>query len=232
MAVKIYTGYFNGVDPQTFLDYVGAAAKAPSSLTRYNQAGLQLLPRKSSRYIDGKRTFYHPFSIVEFLTADYLNKGRLCSQKGKNNLTQLQNEDIFFGRIGAYALALSGEKSDSADVNEFEKIIRKEGRALLKEFVTRTDIVRGKASSIRMTRVGVRNLRHECLDILTGYFDGSKETAESYLAFVTRLYIHVFLKIYNSEWEKIEKLNLVRVEPSHPASELAKEEAEERPTGT
>ena len=68
MAVKIYTGYFNGVDPETFLDYVSAAAKAPCSLTRYNQAGLQLLPRKSKRYIDGKRTFYHPLAIVEFLT--------------------------------------------------------------------------------------------------------------------------------------------------------------------
>ena len=231
MAVKIYTGYFNGVDPQTFLDYVGDAAKAPSSLTRYNQAGLQLLPRKSKRYIDGKRTFYHPLSIVEFLTADYLNKGRLCLHKGKNSPTQLQNEDIFFGRIGAYALALSGKKSESAPINAFNKIIRKESRALLNEFGTRTDIVHGKASSIRMTKVDVSNLRHENLRILTGYFDGSREVAESYMDFVTRLYIHVFLKMYKSEWEKIEKLNLVRVEPSPLASALAKEEVEEQPTG-
>ena len=180
--------------------------------------------------IERKRTFYHPLSIVEFLTADYLNKGRLCLHKGKNNPTQLQNEDIFFGRIGAYALALSGKKSDSADVNAFKKIIGTE-RRVLEDFVTRTDIVHGKASSIRMTKVDVSNLRNENLRILTGYFDGSREVAESYMDFVTRLYIHVFLKMYKSEWEKIEKLNLVRVEPSPLASELAKEEAEERPTG-
>ncbi len=232
MSVKIiYTGYFYGVAPETFLDYVRAAAKAPCSLTRYNQAGLQLLPRKSKRYIDGKRTFYHPLAIVEFLTADCLNKGHLRPQTKKNNLTQLQNEDIFFGRIGAYALALSGEKSDSADVIAFKKIIGKE-RRVLEDFVTRTDIMYGKASSIRMTKVDVRNLRHENMRILTGYFDGSRETAESYLTFVTRLYIHVFMKMYDSEWEKIEKLNLVRVEPSPLASKLAKEEAEERPTGS
>ena len=231
MSVKIiYTGYLYGVAPETFLNYVGNAAKALSSLTRYNQAGLQLLPRKSKRYIDGKRTFYHPLAIVEFLTADYLNKGKLCSHKGKSNPTQLQNEDIFFGRIGAYALALSGEKSDSADVIAFKKIIGKE-RRVLEDFVTRTDIVYGKDSSIRMTKVAVSNLRHEKLQILTGYFGGSKKVAESYWSFVTHLYIHV-MKMYDSEWEKIEKLNLVRVEPSPLASELAKEEAEERPTGS
>jgi len=231
MCVKIYTGYFNVVDPETFLDYVSAAAKAPCSLTRYNQAGLQLLPRKSKRYIDGKRTFYHPLAIVEFLTSDCLNKGHLLPQTKKNNLTQLQNEDIFFGRIGAYALGLSREKSDCADVNAFKKIIGAE-RRVLEDFASRTDIVRGKASSIRMTEVDIRNLRHENRRILTGYFDGSTNVAESYLGFVTHLYVHVFMKMYDSEWQKINKLNLVRVEPSPLAPKLIKEEAEERPTGS
>ena len=75
------------------------------------------------------------------------------------------------------------------------------------------------------------NLRHENLRILTGYFDGSREVAESYLDFVTHLYIHVFLKIYKTEWDKIRQIGLVRVEPSPLASELVKEEAEEKPTG-
>ena len=95
MAVKIYTGYFNGVDPETFLDYVSAAAKAPCSLTRYNQAGLQLLPRKSKRYIDGKRTFYHPLAIVEFLTADCLNKGHLLPQTKKTILHNCRMKTSF-----------------------------------------------------------------------------------------------------------------------------------------
>lgn len=93
---------FKGIDPETFLNYVGDTAKAPSSLTRYNQAGVQLLPRRSLTFVDGKRTFYHPLSLVEFLTADYLNKGKLAAKKTKRNLTQLQNEDIFFARISAY----------------------------------------------------------------------------------------------------------------------------------
>ena len=231
MAIKLYDGTFKGIAPQSFLTIVGDAAKALSSLTRYNQAGLQLLPRKSSRYINGNRTFYHPLSIVEFLTADYLNKGKLLPQKAKNNLAQLQSEDIFFGRINAYALALSDIKTDSAELNAFKMIISEE-RALLEDFVTRTDIVRGKASSIRMTEVDIRNLRHENRRILTGYFDGSTNVAESYLGFVTHLYVHVFMKMYDSEWQKINKLNLVRVEPSPLAPKLIKEEAEERPTGS
>ena len=223
MAIKLYDGTFKGIAPQSFLTIVGDAAKALSSLTRYNQAGLQLLPRKSSRYINGNRTFYHPLSIVEFLTADYLNKGKLLPQKAKNNLAQLQSEDIFFGRINAYALALSDIKTDSAELNAFKMIISEE-RALLEDFVTRTDIVRGKQSSIRMTKVDVANLRHENLKVLVNYFDGSNEIAEAYLDWVTRLYIHVFLKVYRAILGKIDNKYYEHVTPSPLVTEKAEQQ--------
>lgn len=227
----MYNGSFYGVDPQTFLSYVGETAKAFTSITRYNRAGLQLLPRKSSKYIDGKRTFYHPLSIIEFLTADYLNKGKLCTQKqAKNNITQLQNEDIFFGRINAYFMALSNAKADSAAAKEFMDIIRSES-AFMEHFVTRTDIVSGKPSSIRMTRVDVSNQQHENLFYLTNYLGGSREVAKSYINWVTHLYVHVFMKIYNTEWEKMKTINLVKVEPSPLSEELAEGKTDAQLTG-
>ena len=222
---KVIDSSFQGIDPETFLAYVGDAAKAPSSLTRYNQAGLELLPRKSYRYIDGKRTFYHPLSVIEFLTADFLNKGKLNPEKPKNNLTQLQNEDVFFARVNAYAYAMSDAENSSESLAEFRRIIR-QFFPLIAAFTTRTDVVRGKASSIKMNRQAVLDLREHNFKILTESFKGNKDLASGYINWITELYAYTFLNIFADEWNNIMNLHLYNVKPSR-TDELTEDEVKD-----
>lgn len=204
---------FKGIDRDTFLNYVGDTAKAPSSLTRYNQAGVQLLPRRSFSYLDGKRTFYHPLSLVEFLTADYLNKGKLAAKNTKQNLTQLQNEDIFFARISAYFLALSNLFNSTEALARFSSIVKREC-PLLSSFMTRTDIVNGRRSYVAMDYDSLKQLHAYNLKLLVRSLQGNRELADAYVKWITELYIQAFLKVYDAEWDKIALLNFVEVLPS------------------
>ena len=204
---------FKGIDPETFLNYVGDTAKAPSSLTRYNQAGVQLLPRRSLTFVDGKRTFYHPLSLVEFLTADYLNKGKLAAKKTKRNLTQLQNEDIFFARISAYFLALSNLSNSTEALTRFSSIVKNEC-PLLSAFMTRTDIVNGRHSYVAMDYDSLKKLYAHNFNLIVNSLQGNRGLADAYIKWITELYIHAFLKVYDAEWDKISLLSFVEVLPS------------------
>lgn len=165
-----------------------------TTLSRYQENGLIILPARTEYYMSGERILYHPIAAIELIVAGMINATRM-----------FKYDDIHYGHIAAYysGLRTCGRYTKAAK-NEFRNtFLNINKRYPLEQYFIRHFYTSART---KITAINMEGMYNTYQDKLIVENSGDKTLVDTYLNYISQLYKHTFLKVYKEKWNDIEPL--------------------------